>query len=473
LGSLPNALNAGRKLSMKENCGVVGVFNLQDAGKSLYLSLFSLQHRGQESCGIVLSNSENVYIHKGMGLVEDVFSRVNFEKSKGDFGIGHVRYSTTGSSSEKNIQPFVVEYKGKTYAIAHNGNLVNSYSLRKKLEEEGTLFQTTLDTEIIMHLIFKSKKNEFIDKLIDGLKKVKGAYSLVIFTPEGLYAVKDPHSFKPLCLGRINDGYIVASESCVFDLVGAEYLREIDAGEILFIGTNGLKSYYLKKNKISRCIFEFIYFARPDSKIFGKSVYIARKKLGEKLAEELPFKGDIVIPVPDSGNIAAIGVSEKLNIPFEMGFIRNHYVGRTFIKPFQSSRELGVKIKLNVVTDVIKDRDIIVVEDSIVRGTTSTLRIKELRKAGAKRVYMCISCPPIKYPCFYGIDFPSKKELIASHKEIEEIRETIGLDGLYYLSLEGMLSSISLPSDEFCTACFTGNYPVETDDFKSKEQFET
>jgi len=457
---------------MKENCGVVGVFNVKEAGKILYLSLFSLQHRGQESCGFVLSDFKNVYIHRGMGLVEDVFSKVNFENIKGNFGIGHVRYSTTGSSSEKNIQPFVVEYKGKIYAIAHNGNLVNSYSLRKKLEEEGTLFQTTLDTEIIMHLIFKSKKNEFVEKLIDGLEKLKGAYSLVIFTEEGIYAVKDPNGFRPLCLGKLEDGYIVSSESCAFDLIGGEYLREIEEGEILFIGKNGLKSYYLKKNKISRCIFEFIYFARPDSKVFGKSVYIARKKLGERLAEELPFKGEIVIPVPDSGNIAAIGLAEKLKIPFEMGFIRNHYIGRTFIKPFQTSRELGVKIKLNVVPEVIKNKDIIVVEDSIVRGTTSTLRIKELRKAGVRKVYMAISCPPIKYPCFYGIDFPSKKELIASDKDIKEIREIIGLDGLYYLSLEGMLSAISLPSDEFCTACFTGNYSVETIDFKGKEQFE-
>jgi len=457
---------------MKENCGVAGIYNVKEAGKILYLSLFSLQHRGQESCGIVLSDFKDIFIHKGMGLVEDVFSKVNFENLKGNFGIGHVRYSTTGSSSEKNIQPFVVEYKGKTYAIAHNGNLVNSYSLRKKLEEEGTLFQTTLDTEIIMHLIFKSKKNKFIEKLIDGLKELKGAYSLVIFTPEGIYAIKDPNGFRPLCLGKLNEGYIVASESCVFDLVGAEYLREIEEGEILFIGKEGLKSYYLKKNKISRCIFEFIYFARPDSKIFGKSVYIARKNIGEKLAEELPFKGDIVIPVPDSGNIAAIGLAGKLNIPFEMGFIRNHYVGRTFIKPFQASRELGVKIKLNAVPEVIKNKDIIVVEDSIVRGTTSRLRIRELRNAGAKKVFMAISCPPIKYPCFYGIDFPSKEELIASDKNIEKIRETIGLDGLYYLSLDGMLSSISLPPDEFCTACFTGNYSVETIDFKGKEQFE-
>ncbi len=457
---------------MKENCGIVGVFNVKEASKILYLSLFSLQHRGQESCGIIVSDFENFYIHKGMGLVEEVFSKVNFENLKGNYGIGHVRYSTTGSSLEKNIQPFIVEYKGKLYGIAHNGNLTNSYSLRKELEDQGTLFQTSLDTEIIMHLIFKSKKKNFTEKLIDGLKKLKGAYSLVIFTPFGIYAIKDPNGFRPLCLGKIDNGYIVSSESCAFDLVGAEYIREIEEGEILFIGKNGLDSYYLEKNKISRCIFEFIYFARPDSKVFGKSVYVARKKLGKKLGEEITFSGDIIIPVPDSGNIAALGLSEKLKIPFEMGFIRNHYVGRTFIKPFQTSRELGVKIKLNAVPDVIKGKNVIVVEDSIVRGTTSTLRIKELRKAGAKRVYMAISCPPIKYPCFYGIDFPSKEELIASDKNVEKIKDIIGLDGLYYLSLEGMLSSISLPSDEFCTACFTGKYPCEITDFKGKEQFE-
>ncbi|HOM27648.1 MAG TPA: amidophosphoribosyltransferase [bacterium] len=459
---------------MKEYCGIVGIFNLKKISEYLYFSLFSLQHRGQESCGIVFSDFNDVFIHKGMGLISDVFSRFDFTKYKEKlgFGIGHVRYSTTGNPDIKNIQPFIVEYKGRIYAIAHNGNLVNSYNLRKKLEEEGTLFQTTLDTEIIMHLIFKSKKEKFEDKLKEALSEIKGAFSLVLFTPDGIYAIKDPNGFRPLCLGKLNNGYVISSESCAFDLIGAEYIREIEEGEILFIGKDGLKSYYLPKNKISRCIFEFIYFARPDSKIFGKSVYVARKKLGENLAKELPFSADIVIPVPDSGNIAAIGLAEKLKIPFEMGFIRNHYVGRTFIMPFQTSRELGVKIKLNPVPEIIKNKKIIVVEDSIVRGTTSMLRIKELRKAGVKEVYMAVSCPPIKYPCFYGIDFPDKNELIASFNEVEKIKEKIGLDGLYYLSLEGMISSISLPSGEFCTACFTGKYPVEVEGFIGKRQFE-
>ncbi|MCM8807661.1 MAG: amidophosphoribosyltransferase [Candidatus Omnitrophica bacterium] len=458
---------------IKENCGIVGVYNVKDVPKILYFLLFSLQHRGQESCGIIFSDFKNTYIYKGMGLVSDVFSKFDFEKYKDSgFGIGHVRYSTTGSPDIKNIQPFIVEYKGKKYGIAHNGTLVNSYTLREELESEGTLFQTTLDTEIIMHLIFKSKKQNFIDKLIDALEKIKGAYSLLIFSPNGIYAIKDPNGFRPLCLGKFEDGYIVASESCAFDLIGANYIREIEEGEILHIGENGLKSYYLPKNKISRCIFEFIYFARPDSKIFGKSVYIARKKLGENLAKEISFKVDLVVPVPDSGNIAAIGLAEKLKIPFEMGFIRNHYVGRTFIMPFQISREIGVKLKLNPVKEIIKNKSIIVVEDSIVRGTTSTLRINELRKAGAKNVYMAVSSPPIKYPCFYGIDFPTKDELIASNKTIEEIKEIIGLDGLHYLSLKGMLFSMDLPEDEFCTACFTGEYPVEIIDFKGKEQFE-
>lgn len=458
---------------MKENCGIVGVFGVQNASQILYFSLFSLQHRGQESCGIIISDfNNNVHIHKGMGLVNDVFSNFNFDKYKGSFGIGHVRYSTTGNPDVKNIQPFTVEYKGKTYGIAHNGNLVNSYSLRKKLEEEGTLFQTTLDTEIIMHLVFKSQKDSFVEKLIDGLRKVKGAFSLVFFTPDGIFAIKDPNGFRPLCLGKLNGGYVVCSESCALDLIGAEYIREIDEGEILYIGKEGVKSYYLPKNKISRCIFEFIYFARPDSKIFGKSVYIARKKLGENLAKELPFSGDTVIPVPDSGNIAALGLSQKLKIPFEMGFIRNHYVGRTFIMPFQTSREFGVRIKLNPIREIIKGKNIIVVEDSIVRGTTSTIRIKELKKAGAKNVYMAVSCPPIRYPCFYGIDFPSKSELIASDKDVEKIKEIIGLDGLHYLSYEGMISAMDFPEEEFCTACFTGNYPVEISDFKSKDQFE-
>ena len=458
-------------MKIKEDCGIVGVYSNKNAYEILYFSLFALQHRGQESCGIVISDGKNVNQKRGMGLVYDVFSYDDQTKLKGHYGIGHVRYSTTGSPKTKNIQPFVAEYKGKTYAIAHNGNLTNSYELRKKFEENGTIFQTTLDTEIIMHLVVKSKKKTFEEKLIDSVSKLKGAFSLVILSPDCIYAVKDPWGIRPLCLGKINNGYIVASESCAFDLVGADYLREIEPGEIVRIDKNGIKSINYGKKRISRCIFEFIYFARPDSIIFGESVYKVRKNLGMKLAEEFPFDGNIVIPIPDSGNIAAIGFAEKKGIPFEMGMIRNHYIGRTFIQPFQTTRELQVKIKLNPVKNVIKGKEVIVIEDSIVRGTTSKFRIKALKKAGAKKIYMGVSCPPIRYPCFYGIDFPSKGELAASKKEIEEIRKSIGLDGLYYLSLEGMLSASSLSPDEFCTACFTGNYKIKVKNFK-KEQFE-
>ncbi|MCM8760433.1 MAG: amidophosphoribosyltransferase, partial [Candidatus Omnitrophica bacterium] len=423
------------------------------------------------SCGMVVSDGKKTFSQRKMGLVSNAFSSSDLKKLKGNYGIAHVRYSTTGSSSEKNIQPFQIEHQGKTIAIAHNGNLVNSFSLRKELEEKGAIFQTTLDTEIIIHLLVHSNKKTLKEKVIEALSKLKGAFSLLFLTPEGIMAVKDPWGFRPLCLGKLNRGYIVASESCAFDLVGAEYIRELQPGEILTVNKNGLERDFLPIKKNSHCIFEFIYFARPDSKIFGESVYLARKNLGENLAKEFPFKGDIVIPIPDSGNFAAIGFANKKKIPFEMGIIRNHYVGRTFIQPFQKTRELGVKIKLNPIREVLKGKKVIVIEDSIVRGTTSKLRVKRLRDFGATEVYMGVSCPPIRFPCFYGIDFPSQNELIASGKEVEEIRSSIGLDGLYYLSMEGMLSSMNLPPSNFCTACFTGNYSVKPEKFR-KEQFE-
>ena len=460
------------QMELKENCGIAGVWNHKDAPKILYLSLFSLQHRGQESCGIVVSDRNKVNIKKGMGTVPDVFRDDGISSLEGNFGIGHVRYSTTGSSSVRNIQPFFAEYRGKAYAIAHNGNIINSAGLRESLEKRGSIFQTTLDTEVLMHLITASKKKTFEERLIESLTKLKGAFAFLILTPEGIIAVKDPWDFRPLCLGKLGDGYIVASESCAFDLVGAHYIRELSPGEVLTINDRGLTSTYLPEQKLSRCIFEFIYFARQDSNIFGASVYYARKKLGERLAEEFPYKGDVVIPIPDSGNISALGFSQKTGIPFEMGIVRNHYVGRTFIQPFQTSREMGVKIKLNPIKEVVKDKDIIIFEDSIVRGTTSRLRIKRLREAGARRIFMAVSCPPIRYPCFYGIDFPTREELIAGRHTVEEIAKSIGLDGLYYLSLEGMLSSIGLPEDEFCTACFTGKYNVRNKGFLGKEQFE-
>ena len=457
---------------LKESCGIAGVWNNRRAAEILYLALFSLQHRGQESCGILISDGKRVNMRKGMGTVPEVFQDGGFRQLKGSYGIGHVRYSTTGSSSTRNIQPFSAEYRGSNYAISHNGNLVNSGVLREHLEGKGSIFQTTLDTEVLMHLITMSRKTDFQDKLADALSKLKGAFSLVIFIPDGLVAVKDPWGFRPLCLGKLDKGYVVASESCVFDLVGAKYLRELAAGEILLINRNGLRSSFLPAADISRCIFEFIYFARPDSRIFGESVYYARKKFGEKLAEEFPYDGDIVVPIPDSGNIAALGFAQKRNIPFEMGIVRNHYIGRTFIQPFQTSREMGVKIKLNPIREVVKGKNIIVFEDSIVRGTTSRFRIKNIRDAGANRIYMAVSCPPIRHPCFYGIDFPSSRELIAGKESVRKIAETIGVDGLYYLSLDGMLSSVGLPRTEFCTACFTGEYRVKEKGFRGKEQFE-
>lgn len=458
---------------LKENCGIAGVYGNAKASEILYLALFALQHRGQESCGILVGSGDKTLNVRKMGLVSEVFSPSSLKSLKGNYGIGHVRYSTTGSSASKNTQPFIAEYRGKTYGVAHNGNLVNSTALRKALEEKGSIFQTTLDTEIIMHLITVSRKPTFTEKLLDILPKIKGAFSLVFFSPEGIIAVKDPWSFRPLCLGKLDSGYIVASESCAFDFVGAEYIRELDPGEILIIDKKGMRSLYQKKHKkIARCIFEFIYFSRPDSKIFGKSVYHARKKLGESLAAKFPYKGDMVIPMPDSGNIAALGFAQKKKLPFEMGIVRNHYIGRTFIQPFQESREKSVKIKLNPIKEVIEGKDIIVVEDSIVRGTTSRLRIENLRKAGAKKIFMAVSCPPIKYPCFYGIDFPCKQELIAGRHSIKEIEKIIGVDGLHYISMEEMLSSINLPKEEFCTACFKGNYRVKCPDMAEKEKFE-
>ena len=458
---------------IKENCGIAGVYNDEKASEILYLALFALQHRGQESCGILVDNRGEALNARGMGLVSEVFSPSALERLKGTYGIGHVRYSTTGSSSSKNTQPFIAEYRGKTYGIAHNGNLVNSAELRKMLEEKGSIFQTTLDTEIIMHLITMSRKPSFTEKLLDILPKIKGAFSLVLFSPEGIIAVKDPWSFRPLCLGKLDKGYIVASESCAFDFVGAEYIRELEPGEVLIIDRNGLQSLYQEKKKhIARCIFEFIYFSRPDSRIFGKSVYYARKKLGCSLADEFPYSGDIVIPIPDSGNIAALGFAQKKGIPFEMGIVRNHYIGRTFIQPFQESRERSVKIKLNPIREVVEGKDIIVVEDSIVRGTTSRLRIENLRKAGAKKIFMAVSCPPIKHPCFYGIDFPSKQELIAGKHSTDEIEQIIGVDGLRYISMEKMLSSTQMAEEEFCTACFTGEYRVRCAGMADKEKFE-
>jgi len=448
-------------LAIKEACGVFGIFRHKDAARLTYLGLYALQHRGQESAGIVTWDGHYVHVERGMGLVADVFTEENMQHLKGDMACGHVRYSTTGASRAKNIQPFVVEYSKGWVALGHNGNLVNARSLRRKLEGEGAIFQTSMDSEIIVHLIARAKAKDFRSSLLEALGQIKGAYSIVMLTPEGLVGIRDPNGFRPLCLGQIDGSFVIASETCALDIIQAQYIRDIEPGEALFISDNGVESVkFAEPQRISMCIFEYIYFARPDSNIYGHNVHMVREKLGRHLAREASADADIVIPVPDSGTSAAIGFAKESGIPFEMAIVRNHYVGRTFIQPSQHIRDFSVKVKYNFVRDLLKGKRLVVVEDSIVRGTTSRTRMRNLREAGAREIHMRISCPPHRYPCFYGIDFPTRKELIAANKSVEEIKEFLGLDSLSYLSLEGMLSAMPLPPENFCVACFTGEYPV-------------
>ena len=442
-------------------CGIFGVLGHKDAARLTYLGLYALQHRGEESAGIFAYNGRKVTHHKGTGLVREVFDEKSIKSLRGDLAIGHVRYSTTGSSHTSNVQPFLAKHKRGHIAIAHNGNLTNALELRRAMEEKGAIFQSTMDSEVIVHLLARSEKKDYKDSIIWALSKLEGAYSLVMMLDDKLLGARDPRGWRPLCLGRLDGAYVLASETCALDLIDASYIRDIEPGEVVFIGREGLKSIKpFQKCRHSLCIFEYVYFARPDSNIFGKNVYMTRKRLGEQLARECPVKGDLVMPIPDSGNYAALGFAKESGLPYETGIIRNHYIGRTFIQPSQPLRDFRVKVKLNPIKDVLKGKRIVIVEDSIVRGTTSRSRIKTLWDAGAKEVHMRISCPPIKFPCFYGIDFPTKRELIASNKEIEKVRSFIGLDSLKYLSLEGMLKAMLLPKKEFCTACFNGEYPV-------------
>ncbi|MGB9700358.1 MAG: amidophosphoribosyltransferase [Thermodesulfobacteriota bacterium] len=445
----------------REECGVFGIFGHPEASYLTFLGLYSLQHRGQESAGIVCAEKGEPKSHKGMGLVAEVFSEEIIKALSGTAAIGHVRYSTTGSSLLKNAQPFLAQHSGGFLAVAHNGNLVNARDLKVKLEAKGSIFQSTMDSEIFVHLMARSKKPNYMEKTIQALAQVKGAYSIVLLTENSLIAARDPHGFRPLCLGEINGSYVIASETCALDLVQAHYLRDVQPGEVILIDRDGLHCRQpFSKVRPAFCIFEYIYFARPDSNIFGENVYLIRKKLGARLAEESPAEADLVMPIPDSGNYAALGFAERLGLPFEMGMIRNHYVGRTFIQPSASIRDFGVKVKLNPVKDLLKGKKVVVIEDSIVRGTTSRTRIRNLREAGAKEVHMRVSCPPHRFPCHYGIDFPTKEELIASGHSVEEIRKFIGLDSLAYLSLEGMVGAMPQPKDNFCLACFNGVYPV-------------
>ncbi len=454
---------------LKDKCGIFGIFDHSDSVRLTYLGLFALQHRGQESAGIVTSSGEGMNGHRGMGLVADIFTADRLENLSGNLAMGHVRYSTTGSSLLKNAQPFQVDTSFGPLAIGHNGNLINARYLRDKLEDAGSIFQSTMDSELIVHLITKSKKNKLEDKLVDALSRIKGAYSLLLMTENQLIAARDPRGFRPLCLGKLENSFVVASETCALDLIQAKYLREVEPGEIVIIDKSGIRSIKpFPKARHSFCIFEYIYFARPDSDIFGENVYLTRKRQGARLAMEHPVKADLVAPIPDSGNYAALGFAEISKIPFELAIIRNHYIGRTFIQPSQYIRDFGVKVKLNPVRGLLGDKRIVVIEDSIVRGTTSKTRVRTLREAGAREVHMRVSCPPHKYPCFYGIDFPTREELIASANSVDEIRDYLGLDSLGYLSLKGLLVSMPLPKNKFCVACFTGDYPVKPKEEISK-----
>jgi amidophosphoribosyltransferase len=442
-------------------CGIFGIQGHEDAARLTYLGLYALQHRGEESAGIVVSQGKKVRFHKGMGLVGDCFNEKIIRSLRGQLAIGHVRYSTTGSSTAKNIQPFLVSHRKNHIAIAHNGNLINTLELLKALEEQGSIFQTTMDSEIIAHLLVRSNEKDHRQRVVGALSKLKGAYSLVLMLDNVLVGARDPYGWRPLCIGRLDGAYILASESCALDLIGARYVRDVEPGEVVFIEKGDFESIKpFPKDRHALCIFEYIYFARPDSNIFGKNVYLTRKRLGRQLAREAPVDCDIIMPVPDSGSYAALGFAEESRIPLEMGLIRNHYIGRTFIQPSQFIRDFRVRVKLNPIRDVLKDRRIVIIEDSIVRGTTSRGRVKALREAGARQIHMRVSCPPLRFPCFYGIDFPTSKELIASSHSVEWIRDYIGLDSLRYLSLEGMLEAMLLSKEEFCTACFTGNYPL-------------
>ncbi|MDM8522172.1 amidophosphoribosyltransferase [Desulfococcaceae bacterium HSG8] len=455
-----------------------GIYGHPEAAKLSYFGLYALQHRGQESAGIAVVQDKKIITHKGMGLVPEVFEISHMEALKGESAIGHVRYSTTGSSILSNAQPFGVHHKKKSYAVAHNGNIVNAHSLKRGLEESGSIFQTTMDSEVFLHLLVKNLKHGFEDSLVRSVSKLKGAFSFVVLTSRGeVIGIKDPNGFRPLCLGKI-DGkqFVLASETCALDLVNAEFVRSLDPGEIVIIGEDGVRSLGSCNNNVnpSFCIFEFIYFARPDSTIFGQNVYMIRKAHGRRLAEEAPVDADLVMPFPDSGVYAALGFSEASGIPFEMGMIRNHYVGRTFIQPTQSMRDFGVRVKLNPIKELLRGKDIIIIEDSIIRGTTAKTRVKALRELGVKRVHLRVSGPPHRFPCHYGIDFSTKGELIAASKSVEELRDYLGLDSLYYLSLEGLLESTGIenPENNFCKACFDGCYPVKFDEEVSKDCLE-
>ncbi len=446
----------------KDKCGLFGIYTQkeEDLFHLMYLGLSALQHRGQESAGIAATDGNSMYLQKGVGLVSEALHDNEIGQRKEMAAIGHVRYSTYGASVLDNAQPLVAKYSGGVIAVAHNGNIVNADTLRERLEYAGSIFQSATDTEIIIHLLARLPGKTVEDALMSILKELKGAYSLLILTTEKLIAIRDPWGFRPLSIGRLDDKILIASESCAFDIMGAKPVREIEPGEMVIIDKEGEKSIRFAKSKEHFCTFEFVYFARPDSRLYGRDVYKVRKSLGEELAREKSIEADVVIPVPDSGTPAALGYAQASGIPFDFGIIRNRYVGRTFIQPTQFTRSLGVRIKLNPLPDIVKDKRVIIVDDSIVRGTTSRMIVKMLRDAGAREVHFRISSPPVKFPCFYGIDTPDREKLIASSSNPTDIAKFLGADSVEYLSIDGMVKAIGLPEDKVCLACFNGKYPV-------------
>lgn len=448
-----------------EECGVIGIFDKTlDIPRYLYWGLFALQHRGQESGGIALTDGHDIHTYRGMGLISTVFEKGVPEDLGGHIGIGHVRYSTTGSNNPRNIQPLAVYSSFGQIALAHNGNLTNTRELREKLDASGVTFQTTMDTELIVNLISRSRQTTIVERIKESMNRIQGAFSIVAMTKDRLYGIRDAYGFRPLCIGRTTTGgWVIASETCGLDALGATFVRDVQPGEVVEISEDGVKSYfYGKADRKQICSFEYIYFARPDSVIDGQDIYQARLNMGKEMWNETQYDADLVISVPDSGNTAAIGYSMASGIPFNHGLIKNRYMGRTFIKPNQKERELAVRMKLNVVKSVVQGKRIVMVDDSIVRGTTSGIICKMLREAGAKEVYMCVSAPPIMYSCFYGIDTSVRKELIASALSVEEIRKYIGVDKLHFISIDGLCRAIpGIPKEDLCLACFNNDYPTD------------
>jgi len=463
---------------MKEACGLLGIYttgNEISISTTIYFGLLALQHRGQESAGIAVSNGRSIKCHKGLGLVSEVFSELELKKLVGSIGMGHVRYSTTGDNTVENSQPLVFGYSKGQMSIAHNGNLVNASTLRKELQEHGFIFQTTTDSEIIAATISReiSCSADLIEALQKAMMKLEGSFSLIIMTEDKLIAVRDPHGFRPLCLGRLDNCIVVASETAALDTLGANYEREISPGEILVIDNNGVHNHMVaKETRRSLCVFEFVYFARPDSTINGITVYSSRLRAGINLAREKPVDADLVVGVPDSGTVAAMGFSQESGIPLAMGLIKNRYIGRTFIQPMQRMRKMGVRLKLNVLKEVVRGKRLVLVDDSIVRGTTSAQIVRILKDAGASQVHVRVASPPVTHSCYYGIDTSSKKELIAANHELKTITDFLGADTLEYLSLEGLIEAVGTNREELCAACFDGKYPTKVTDTVGKRLFE-